>query len=237
MFFWKKKEEKIDFNRKFGSFAFYFSIPSALILSSILLVSTLNTLKQTGFQSAIWVLLSHAFISAWALFGGKRETRTKTLIHELKHAALVIITGNKLKEIKVGRTEGHVAYNVNEDTLHLEPFVLLAPYFFPLFSLPVFLCAVFLGEGNHLPFVWALGFALGIDLTTAANEVHGHQSDLRRIFGGFLATRSFIFGANLLWASLCLLWISGASKGFEEFGLVLGRIADQFLLTGGHEKL
>lgn len=214
MSFWRKKKEEPDKKRRFGSFAFYLAIPATLFFASFLFAETYLFTQVRGFNKSDAAFFLHAFLAGAVVCSSLQVQRLRTLIHEFKHAALVVLTGNKITEISIGKGEGHVTYEAYEGTTHLEPFVVLAPYFFPFFSFPIFVAAMIFEGYGKTPFLYALGFFFAVDLFTAFKEMHGLQSDLKRVYGGFLATRSFIFGFHLLWSSLVFLWIVGGRAGY-----------------------
>ena len=124
-----------------------------------------------------------------------------------------MLTGNKVKEISVGSGEGHVHYEAYKDRLHLEPFVAMAPYFFPLFSLPILIGSFFLDAFYPTAALYCLGIFYGLDLTTGYREITSYQSDLKRIYGGFIATRAFLVAVNSLYLSLILFWALAGRQG------------------------
>ena len=212
-----KKEDqkpKIDLKKKIGSFAFFFSIPACYFVALACTIALFATLQSTPFAGPRWALFSWGCLLGMLLFRKNRESRIRVLIHETKHAAIVILTGNRLKDFHIGQASGDVEYQFYESNLHLEPFVLLAPYFFPLFSLPTFVLALFLESRFPEAMLFLVGLTLGIDLITSLREVHPFQSDLRRIFGGWLFTRPFILGMNFMWCSVCLVWVAGGLAAF-----------------------
>ncbi|MCC6952836.1 MAG: M50 family metallopeptidase, partial [Deltaproteobacteria bacterium] len=170
--------------------------------------------SSAGIDEKIWPLFLMGFILGALAFLGLGLHRLKTFIHEAKHAVVVLLTGNNLKNFEVGKHEGLVEYEVFKDRLHLEPFVILAPYFLPVLSFPVLIAAILTEPRYTPPFVFLMGVTLSIDLVTAHLEIHGHQSDLRRIWGGFIATRAFILGFKLMWASVCLLWVIAGRESY-----------------------
>ena len=141
--FWRKKKKEPDTKRRFGSLAFYFSIPTASVLTAIVVTQTIYFFKTHPIDISRIVIFSHSFLAGVLIASTLLSERMKTLVHELKHAVVIVLTGNKLKEISVGSGEGHVHYEAFKDRGHLEPFVAMAPYFFPLFSLPVLICSFF----------------------------------------------------------------------------------------------
>jgi len=224
MAFWRKKKEP-DTKRRFGSFAFYFSIPAALFIAAFLLLEVYMFLRLKGAEREGLTLFLHSFLAGTILTAQFKAERLRTLIHEIKHVVVATLTGQKVMEVRVGRGEGHVTYEATKDTFHLEAFVMMAPYFVPLFSFPIFLCAIALESVARPAFVYALGFFYGLDLATGYKEIHTGQSDLKRIYGGYLFTRGFLFAVHLLWFSVILVWIVGGNAAFVFIAETLSRAA------------
>ena len=204
--FWKRKKKEPDTKKRFGSLAFYFSIPTTTVLALLVGGQTIYYFKHHPLDISRIVIFSHSFLAGILVASTLFSERIKTLVHELKHAAVVVLTGNKIKEISVGSGEGHVHYEAYKETSHLEPFVAMAPYFFPLFSLPILIASFFIDPFYPTAALYCLGIFYGIDLTTGYLEITSYQSDLKRIYGGFIATRSFLISTNLLYLLLVLFW-------------------------------
>lgn len=222
----RKKKTKIDLKKKFGSFAFFFSIPVTLVLAAIGIRTLMRLVELYPFDRLRWSVFAMGVCLAVIVFSGSGWQRLKTFLHELKHAVIVVLTGNKLTGFSFGKREGSVEYQVYKSNMHFEPFVLLAPYFYPLISLPVLLVAIIAEPDFPLQFYFILGCALGIDGITAFEEYHPRQTDLQRIFGGVLVTFPFIVLLNLLWWCCCCLWLVAGTRGYVEFGEETVRAAE-----------
>lgn len=146
--------------------------------------------------------------------------RTKTLIHELKHAVMVVLTGNILKGMRVSKYSGEVKYEIYEHSLHTASLIALAPYFMPLFSFPTLVAALIFENGESLTWAVALGAALGLDLTSAFNEMRPEQTDFRKILGGFLASGCYLAGFHFMWVGVCALWLMGGRAAYIYSGRV-----------------
>lgn len=143
------------------------------------------------------------------VFSKLLPTRLRVLIHEIKHALVAIVFGAKLTDVRAGQLDGQVEIEIPEDHLRYYPFICLAPYFFPLSSIPVLVIASLQEtESRHL---WALGLglALALDLDLAVKEIHSGQTDFKAIFGGFPLSALFIVSFFFMWMGICLVWVSG----------------------------
>lgn len=224
--FWSRKKSEPDTKRRFGSLAFYFSIPTAAVLTLLVGAQAYYYFQNHPLDVGRIVIFCHSFLAGILVATTLLSERMRTLIHELKHAALVILSGNKIKEISVGSGEGHVHYEAYQDRVHLEPFVAMAPYFFPLFSLPILLVSFFIDSFYPTAALYCLGIFYGIDLTTGYLEITAFQSDLKRIYGGFIATRAFLLAVNLFYLSLVLFWALSGKQGILVSLELLSKAAD-----------
>lgn len=229
----KKEAEKRKklLSKKVGSIAFYIAIPCSFIVAITLGKALIHVIANAAFDLETLILFFCSFLGAIIVFGTSKIPRLRTFLHESKHAVLVILTGNKLKEFKAAKDTGHVSYDLYTDRIHLGPFITLAPYFFPLFSLPIFIVAIIAGDWYSELFIVLLSFSLGLDIITALQELHPHQSDLQRIVGGRWFAYLFIGGVNLTWSLTCIVWILGGGQGLLIAGstlLALGNDIAQF---------
>jgi len=208
------KQPPVDTSIKLGSFAFFLSIPLTFALGFSFSETTYQVISQIGFEPQTLTLVLYAFVTSAVIFSLRWLQALRTLIHELKHAILVLVSGNKLTDIKVRARKGHVSYMMYADKTRFAPFILLAPYFFSMFSLPTFIAALFIGDIYPLPLSIALGLTVGIDLTCNYKEYHPQQSDLQRIAGGRIGVLMFILGTNFCWAAASTLWIVAGNAGF-----------------------
>lgn len=223
-----KSAKKIDLKKRHFSLALLLAIPCSFFLAVfgllVLITILTNYPSQKTTHEPVWGLFACGFLGTSLLTFGLRFAWLETFIHELKHAVIVILSGNRLKAFSVSSTAGHVEYELEADELHLTPFIMLAPYYLPLFSIPTLIaCIVFEGElTNYLSL--ALGITLALDLLTSLKELHPAQSDLKRILGGFLSAGSFIAGVLSLWTVLCLLWVANGREAYIQAFKALWRV-------------
>jgi hypothetical protein len=231
--FWRKKKKEPDTKRRFGSLAFYFSIPTATVLTLLVTLQIVYFFQHHSVDVSRIVIFCHSFLAGVLVASTLLSERIKTLMHELKHAAVVVLTGNRVKEISVGSGSGHVHYEAYKNRGHLEPFVAMAPYFFPLMSLPILISSFFIDPFYPTAALYCLGVFYGIDLTTGFLEITSYQSDLKRIYGGYIATRAFILSVTLLYLSIVLFWALSGRQGILVALELLSKAAEA---SGGQFK-
>ena len=161
-----------------------------------------------------WAIFAAGVVAAATIVGGMKLHRFRTFVHELKHAVVVILTGNRIYDFRVDKHTGHVKYSLTHDTLRFAPLIAIAPYFLPLFSVPVLVACLIFDQtfSNWLCFI--LGFALTTDIILGFQEIHPHQTDIKNSFGGIILVGLFIVSIQIMWTSICLLWVTAGRDGF-----------------------
>jgi len=212
-----RKKKEIKQRRTFASAAFFLAIFASFLLGSLELIHLVSLAHEYGLSKEIWFPFICGFIGALTLSLSMKVPKLRVFIHEAKHAIVVAFTGNKVTDFKVDERTGHVSYEMYKRTLHFEPFIVLAPYFFPLFSFPAFIFAIVLENYYRVPMILILGAALAVDFETAIRELHRHQSDLKTLIGGFFLCALFLAGFSLFWLTTCLLWVLNGNAALLSF--------------------
>ena len=218
------KRAKEKHKRPF-SIAFIIAIPGNFILASIALISFVSLMQNYILDEEIWAIFLTSFIGAVAIVGSSKIQTFRTFIHELKHAVVVIFTGNNLKNFVVEKETGHVEFEMYKDKLRFAPIIALAPYFFPLFSLPALIVCLVMENNSDLLLAALLGITLAVDISMAYTDLHPHQSDLKKVTGGFFASLLYLASAHFLWIMICLLWVVGGRNAFVYTGYVIMQFA------------
>lgn len=213
----KKKEKPIP---RIYSLPLLCAIPCTFVVGWGCLYSLYLMMHQFRLPLNLWASAIAGFSGASLLLIRLELGRTKTLIHELKHACMVILTGNVLKGISVSKHSGEVKYEIYENSLHSASLIALAPYFMPLLSLPTLIAALLLESGESSLWALALGATLGIDLTTAFSEMRPEQTDFKKILGGFLASGCYLAGFHFMWVSVVAIWFMGGQAAYIYTGRV-----------------
>lgn len=200
--------------KKVGNFGFFLAIPSSYIIVFILSFAAFYLLSIYPQNKEKWSLFLVGAISATSFISTSKLYKLRVFIHELKHAIVVILTGNKLQEMKVGKREGHVTYLMYWNKKHFAPLITLSPYFLPLLSAPVLMLAMYFEKDYPLLFSAILGITLAADLTFGVQDLHPAQTDLSKLFGGFFIAGLFLTGMYLAWSLICILWMIAGRKAF-----------------------
>ncbi len=224
----KSARQKSNVAKKIGSLAFYLAIPCGVFLSTVGIITLLTLVQKDGLSKEIVVVFLISFLSGLIFFASAKLAWFRTFVHELKHAAVVRLSGNKVTDFYFEEESGHVSYQMYADRTHFGPFICLAPYFFPLFSLPVFFICLIFNKHYQFFLIFLLGFTLAIDLVTGYQEFHPRQTDLQRIFGGLFIAFVFIGIFHCAWFLTCLLWIVGGREAFLHAGFAAATLLRLF---------
>ncbi len=220
---WGRKR-KVKFVTKHSSIAFWISIPCTFFIGSTFLITSLTLTSQHFFDHEKWALFLMSLLCGVLLLTLFRLERTRVFLHESKHALMVIVSGGKLRGFEVHRSTGQVTYEISDNHRSAGPIITLAPYCFPMLSLPVMVAALVLQDGHHLVFSLLLGFTLGIDLTMCIGEVRPAQSDFKQVQGGFLFAAMYIGGWLYCWSNFCIIWVVGGRDAIWYSGYLALRL-------------
>ena len=173
-----------------------------------------------GLQPSTWGRVPFA---VWTLAGGfafwlavyfclPRMIRTYVLAHELTHALWGSLMGAKVSGLKVSRKGGSVQLSKKNFI------IILAPYFFPLYTclviLGYYLLSLFYDLRPYEPLWLSLvGMTWGFHLTFTVSTLMTHQPDIQE--NGRLFSYAFIYLMNILGISLWVVMV--ASPTLEQF--------------------
>lgn len=203
-----------------------FLLPCCVAVSRTLyfLVSALNTGVSSA-VSAFWLAIGAGLCLWMAVFIFlPAPVRGYVLAHELTHAFWGYIMGASLWGMKISKSGGNV--RLSESNF----FVVLAPYFFPLYTLLVvgiyFLGSVFFYLERYFPLFLALtGFTLGFHFSFSAAVLGRRQSDIEEY--GKTFSYPFIYFMNCL--VICLLLVAISPLSLDQF---YRRLAEDFAFVG-----
>ena len=210
----KASRAKKEKHKRHFSIAFFIAIPGNFVLGCVCLISFISLFDYYIFDERIWALFATGFIGSLAVVGTSKIPKTRVFVHELKHAVVVLLTGNRLKNFVVDKHTGHVEFEMYSDKVHFASIIALAPYFFPLFSLPMLIACLILENGYNLFLSLGLGLALATDISMAYVDLHPHQTDLKKVSGGFFAGLLYLAGMHFLWTTVCLLWVVAGRNAY-----------------------
>jgi len=126
------------------------------------------------------------------------------LSHELMHAIAALLSGGRVRSIKVSSKGGSVA------TTKSNLFIALSPYLFPLYTIIVVLLwlgikYVMKSDINCSFFLFAIGFTLAFHIVLTIDFLKIRQTDL--IYAGYLFSICLIYIINLIIVGLILSFL------------------------------
>ena len=207
----KEKEQKAIF-----SFGFILAtIGNIIICIPIVLLLLVAPIREHLGKECLIAYLAGSF-SGIIIITSSKILKLRTIIHEIKHAVVVILTGNKLKKIVAESGEGYVEYEMYKTQVHFAPLIAIAPYFFPLLSLPGFICVALYDTSYPVQGSLILGFLLWSDICFGIGEIHPHQSDFKQVMGGMFFSKLYLIGFYILWPCLITLWVKSGIVGIQK---------------------
>lgn len=178
-------------------------------------------------------------LSVWWLTGGfllwlfaymllPRPVRSYVIAHELTHALWALITGARVKNIRVSKTGGVVTVSKNNI------FITLAPYFFPFYTMllvALYLCLnIFIDLHTYYgPWLGLIGFTWGFHFSFTIAALLEHQSDINHY--GRLFSYCLIYFLNLTGLGLWIVAVTPVSLD-QWAAIVTDRSVNSYIYTG-----
>jgi hypothetical protein len=175
----------------------------------------------SGNQFGFWVPFLCGFISWLILFFSVSNGRwVYVLGHELTHGLWALLSGGRVRSLKIHRGGGEIVVTRSNSL------VVLAPYFFPFYSmLWMLLWWVFSLFYEIRPwqfgFYWGLGMTYGFHLVWTGIVIRWRQPDLER--EGWIFSWVLIVAIHGLLAVVTLTWLTEP----VNLSFALGRVADR----------
>jgi hypothetical protein len=209
-----KKNKNQEYTKKVGGLGFIASAITTFIIGICFLIHSIFILLIIGSIDRRLELFLAALICMLVIMSKLPPGRFRVFIHELKHAVFIAFTGNKIKDFVVKKHTGNVSYEIDKSDVIYLPLIALAPYYFPLLSLPAFIICLWFNDTYSPCLPLLLGATLAFDLNTGIHDIHSEQDDFKKILGGFIIAGTYIGGSIFCWVNTCLLWIVGSNNGF-----------------------
>ncbi len=151
----------------------------------------------------------------------------RTILHELRHAALILLTGNKLnrfefyskQQIQELNTLARVFYRLRAGIWgHITgPLITTAPYYFPLLSIPAIAVCSFLPHQHQQTGLFAVGISIGIDYITSLKDFLNvnnlGEGDFVEYRGGFVFGVPFVLAVNAVTIECTAIWMGWMLTG------------------------
>ncbi len=147
-------------------------------------------------------------VAVWLVWWWKlpRPDWFYVIAHEFTHALVTWLCGGWVRNMRIGRSSGHVVITKSNC------WISLSPYFVPLYALlwcGIWQVAEHFGSGLFVaPVFWTgLGAALAFHLTYTVKAIRVGQSDLKK--EGVLFSMGLILMGNAVWLIALLASFSG----------------------------
>ena len=187
-------------------------ISFGLIPASIMSIFDLSGILVDNWEKALCLLLGLILYSVirYYLLGEKSWIRTiEVLHHEVIHAVVAILSFCTIEEIKATRTTGgHMKFKGQGNWL-----ITLSPYFLPLVPLTFAIISIITEHPYTYLTVGLTGFSMGFYYVSLRDDLHMHQTDLRKIGLPFLLI--FIIPVNIVLVYLIVLVSVEGLGGFS----------------------
>lgn len=166
-----------------------------------------------------------AWLAVWCLLPA--PVKAYVFAHELTHALWALLWGARVSRLRVSSRGGSVSLS------HSNSLILLAPYFFPLYTVLLIaaqaIAGLFVDIGSQTPWWLAgIGFTWGFHVTFTLRGLLQHQSDITAC--GRLFAYTLILVLNLLGVGL---WVTlSSSVPTERFFFAIVRRTGETLAAG-----
>lgn len=155
-------------------------LPLLLILGILVVLEAGDVFNYAKSQMYFMMdyLIGFAGMSLLMAATWRWTVRLRTLSHELCHAAVCILFGQKVKDIDVnGDGSGLTTYEAGRIG---DIFIALAPYCLPLFTyVALFIDLGFSDEQNKMYFNWAIGATYAWHVICGLTQMGPYQTDIK----------------------------------------------------------
>ncbi len=192
----------------------FFIIP--MIIAVLISYSQIISLFKENIKNSFFFLFGFIFYIIIHLQKNKPKILNYIYIfaHELTHALVGILTGNRVRKIKINSKYGYVSFEnkVNKITA-------IAPYIIPFYNFVIAILYLFFYKTNTSLHVFLLfnGFFLSFHILNTIDSITINQRDFKESGGRFIATILIILLNIFLTAVIIQLLISEEKKNIEVF--------------------
>jgi len=198
---------------------FYFLFGLVLLPACVALtVTCVRAIALAGDLSSNLLFFGIGFVSHLVIFLlFNKPMRTYVIGHELTHALWVVLMRGRVKRIKVNKRSGYIR------ATKINPFIALAPYFFPIYMLAVLgvygLLTLVLPVKSWFNFVLAaVGFTWSFHLLLNTWMLARHQDDVRVAGAVFSYIAIYLLNIIVLALLLCFVSTSISIEGLARVG-------------------
>lgn len=220
------KDDDSEKQEPVGGFAFFLSM-AVLIPTGVASISLALSSWQMSFLPAVGSFLSGFLLGCFVAHTMIRGP-LHVFIHELKHAVVSNLVGNKSKGIKYGDEAGAFRYQYTKRTSHFNAFISLAPYCLPIATVVALVAAETTMRSEHRIAAFIVGIGYGIDTVLNSRDISPIQTDITLIRGGYHVGLAYIAAWNIAFLGVLVSWVFQGFEGvkllFTEFGSLLMQV-------------
>ena len=134
----------------------------------------------------------------YSLFWWRKLTFLEVLEHELNHTVVAYLFFRNVIHLEADwRKGGHILAFGKPNTI-----ILLAPYFLPLFTLPLIIVKPFMSASTHMFVDFFMGLTWAFHIVGLINEFSPRQDDLKAV--GMRASFLIVLVMNCIFAAITL---------------------------------
>jgi hypothetical protein len=176
--------------------------------TAVSLIHAITPLSSAAISPSVWALGGGFLFWIFLYFVLPLPARTYVLAHELTHALWGTMMGARVFKMKVLKNNGSV-------TLSKSNFlIVLAPYFFPLYTVIVitgyYVLSIFYDvETYYLFWLGLVGFTWGFHFTFTISTLLQHQSDINEY--GAVFSYALIYLLNVTGICIWIVMVSAAT--------------------------
>ena len=196
-----------------GGIPFFSSLLSLIYLgitNSIIIIIWLPTAYLRNILFFILAFVIGAWMANYFIRG-----HFSVLLHEFKHSFISGLVGNKFEGYKIRKNHGHFEYKYSKETKKYNALIALAPYFLPVFTVPVWLISGLIFADSPARALMLIGVAYGADCALNYRDIGPHQTDFTNLTGGYWIGIFFVTMMNLTILTMVLAWVIGQNHGLK----------------------
>ncbi len=220
----RDQKDKLE---KSGGLAFFLSFPAISYLNFSLSIGVIGLYNTQDSFLFLWIFAG--IVLGFCLSPIFTRGKIYVFSHEVKHAIVASLAGNKWKRMDIQRDGGgEYQYSYTKKTAHLNAFIALAPYWFPLLTIPASLLTLSkIAQPEILRIL--IGTCLTLDLIAGMKDLGPHQSDLSTIRGGPKLAMIYVLLMNMFVIMIVASWSLSGLQGLKFQAINVWRVTEKIL--------
>ncbi len=209
------KKVKVVKNLKAGGLVFFSSYLLLFILALSNLVALFTLFDAEGAITKTLTFLG-CFVLGTLCSQALIREKNSVLIHEVKHALISGLAGNKWKGMRVKDNSGDFTFAYSKRSAAYNAFIMIAPYWLPVFTILICGLSVSVWLKDHFWAACFAGLGAGMDFLLNVRDISPIQTDLTNIRGGYRVAVGYIICINIVVLSFLFAWVLKSWGGVQE---------------------